>query len=79
MRPLFTVITDRSVLAFGLKPNRSVESQAESSLFPRRNWFSFAVNNRFRNYRVRDSLQHEVRNEESCRFILSGRRAALLL
>jgi hypothetical protein len=29
MRPIFTVITDRSALAFELKPNRSVQSSAE--------------------------------------------------
>jgi hypothetical protein len=30
MRPIFTVITDRSALAFELKPNRSVQSLGEN-------------------------------------------------
>jgi hypothetical protein len=34
--------------------------------------FSSALINRFRNYRVRDNFQHEVRNEEGCRFIFFG-------
>jgi hypothetical protein len=33
MRPIFTVITDRSALAFGLKPNRSVQSHGKISRF----------------------------------------------
>jgi hypothetical protein len=62
-----------------LKRRKSSISGRISRLSPRRIWFFFCRNIRFRNYRVRDSLQHEVRNEESCRFILSGRRAALRL
>ena len=34
MRPIFTVITDPSALAFGLKPNRSVQSYVEIGLLP---------------------------------------------
>jgi hypothetical protein len=33
MRPIFTIITDRSALAFGLKPNRSVQSYIGISFF----------------------------------------------
>jgi|SRR5687767_15495608 len=55
-----------------------LESYREFSLSAWTNLgFSSAVNNHFRNYRVRDSLQDKVRNEESCGFILSGPRAAL--
>jgi ABC-type uncharacterized transport system substrate-binding protein len=46
--------------------SRSVQSYVEISLFPLDESGSVsAVNNRFRNYRVRDSLQNEVGNEES--------------
>jgi hypothetical protein len=45
---------------------RSVQSYVEISLFPLdKSGFPSAVNNRFRNYRVRDSVRNEVRNEES--------------
>jgi hypothetical protein len=63
MRPIFTVITDRSVLAFELKPIRSVQSQAQNLIFPLdESLVSSAANNTFRNYDPRDRFRHEVRN-----------------
>jgi hypothetical protein len=45
-------------------PFNSILTRIEP-LPPRRILVSFWRKYRFRNYRVRDSLQHEVRNEES--------------
>jgi hypothetical protein len=45
----------------------SVQSYVEISLFPLdETLLPSAANNTFRNYRVRDSLQNEVLNEEGC-------------
>lgn len=45
MRPIFTVITDRSALAFGLKPNRTVPSYSKFLRFSDgSNWFWHVVN-----------------------------------
>jgi hypothetical protein len=60
MHPIFTVITDRSVLAFELKPIRSVQSYVEISLFSLDEFgFPSAVNNTFLSFRVRDKSCHE--------------------
>lgn len=45
---------------------RSVQSHVEINPFPiDKSGFPSAVNNRFRNYHVRDSVRNEVRNEAS--------------
>jgi hypothetical protein len=60
MRPIFTVITDRSVLAFELKPIRSVQSYVAISLFPLdKSGFPSAVNNTFLSFRIRDKKPQE--------------------
>ena len=46
---------------------RSVQSCIKISPCPLdKSGFPSAVNNRFRNYGLRDSLRNKVRNEESC-------------
>jgi hypothetical protein len=60
MRPIFTVITDRSVLAFELKPIRSVQSQGELWTFPLDESGSpSAVNNTFLSFAIRDKKPQE--------------------
>jgi len=60
MRPIFAVITDRSALAFRLKPIRSIQSHAEFSLFfLAKSSFPSAVNITFLSFRVRDKSSHE--------------------
>jgi hypothetical protein len=45
---------------------RTIQSYVEFRIFPLdKSVFPSAVNNRFRNYRLRDSLRNEVRNEEN--------------
>jgi len=52
---------------------RSVQSYGEISLFPLvETLLPSALNNTFRNYRVRDSLQNEARNEQSWLVINPG-------
>jgi hypothetical protein len=52
---------------------RSVQSYVEIGLFPLDESGSpSAVNNRFRNYRVRDSVRNEVGNEASWLVVIKG-------